>query len=92
MGMGERGLLSRFSALLWGRPKAWSHEQRNSPVEKAQYVEAQREAVLSALSEYNPHAPIVFGVEIGHTDLQYVVPSGGQVTVDAADRRIEVTY
>jgi muramoyltetrapeptide carboxypeptidase LdcA involved in peptidoglycan recycling len=26
MGMGERGLLRRFAALLWGRPKAWSPE------------------------------------------------------------------
>jgi muramoyltetrapeptide carboxypeptidase LdcA involved in peptidoglycan recycling len=92
MGMGERGLLSRFAALLWGRPKAWSHDHRNSPQEKAQYSAAQREAVLSAVAEYNPRMPVVWGVEFGHTDPQYVVPSGGQITVDPANRQIEVTY
>jgi muramoyltetrapeptide carboxypeptidase LdcA involved in peptidoglycan recycling len=92
MGMGERGLLSRFAALLWGRPKAWSHEQRNSPEEKTRYVSAQREAVLAALAEYNPDIPVVWGVEFGHTDPQYVVPSGGEICVDAVNRRLTVTY
>ena len=92
MCMGERGLLQRFSAVLWGRPKAWSHEQRNAPSAKARYTEAQREAVLAALSEYHPDAPLVFGVDFGHTDPQYVIPSGGTVTVDSERQRIEVTY
>ena len=92
MGMGERGLLARFAAVLWGRPKAWSFEARNRPEEKLRYVEEQREAVLTALAEYNPNAPLVFGVDIGHTDPQYVVPSGGEVTVDGESRRVVVTY
>jgi len=48
--------------------------------------------VLRAFAEYSPNAPLVSGVEIGHTDPQYVVPSGGEVLVDAVERRIEVTY
>jgi muramoyltetrapeptide carboxypeptidase LdcA involved in peptidoglycan recycling len=92
MGMGERGLLARFAAVMWGRPKAWSFEQPNPPAERARYVEEQREAVLAALAEYNPRAPVVFGVEIGHTDPQYVVPSGGEVTVDAEAREVRVRY
>ncbi len=92
MAMGERGLLSRFAALLWARPKAWSFEQPNSPYEKRRYIAAQREAVLRAVAEYNARMPVVWGVEFGHTDPQYVIPSGGTVTVDAAARRIDVTY
>jgi muramoyltetrapeptide carboxypeptidase LdcA involved in peptidoglycan recycling len=92
MGMGERGLLARFAALLWARPKAWSFEHHNSPDEKQRYTEAQREAVLRAMAEYNPGAPVVWGVEFGHTDPQHVLPSGGAVTVDAVRRRIDVTY
>ena len=92
MGMGERGLLARFAAVLWGRPKAWSHEQRNSPDEKARYAAEQREAVLAAVEEYNSRVPLVFGVEFGHTDPQYVVPSGGLISIDAPRRRIDVTY
>jgi len=92
MGMGERGLLARFAAVLWGRPKAWSHEQRNSPDKKARYAAEQREAVLAAVEEYNSRVPLVFGVEFGHTDPQYVVPSGGLISIDAPRRRIDVTY
>jgi muramoyltetrapeptide carboxypeptidase LdcA involved in peptidoglycan recycling len=92
MTMGERGLLTRFAALLWAQPKAWSFERPNSPAEKRRYVEAQREAVLGAMAEYNPGAPVVWGVEFGHTDPQHVLPSGGTVTVDAVRRRIDVTY
>ena len=40
----------------------------------------------------DPSVPLVFGVDLGHTDPQYVVPSGGAITVDGARRRIEVTY
>jgi muramoyltetrapeptide carboxypeptidase LdcA involved in peptidoglycan recycling len=92
MCMGERGLLSRFAAVLWGRPKAWSHERQNSAEEKQRYVEAQREAVLKAMEEYNARAPVVWGVELGHTEPQHIIPSGGQITVDAFRRQIHVTY
>lgn len=92
MSMGERRLLGRFAAVVWGRPKAWSHEQPNRPPEKARYTDAQREAVLAALAEYNPGVPFVFGVDFGHTEPQYVIPSGGEITVDTDQQRIEVTY
>jgi muramoyltetrapeptide carboxypeptidase LdcA involved in peptidoglycan recycling len=92
MCMGERGLLQRFAAILWARPKAWSFEHPNVPDEKARYVEAQHAAVLAAHAEYHPSAPLVFGVPFGHTDPQYVIPSGGEVTVDASRKRVAVTY
>src|SRR5262245_6587626 len=92
MGMGERGLLQQFAAVLWARPKAWSFEQPRAVVERASYIEAQRDAVLTALSEYHPEVPVVFGVDFGHTDPQYVIPSGGEITVDGELQRIEVRY
>ncbi len=92
MSMGERGLLQRFAAIVWARPKAWSFEQPLSPDGKAAYAAAQRRAVLAAVEEYHPAAPIVFGVDFGHTDPQLIVPLGGQATVDSRDRFIEVTY
>ena len=85
-------MLSRFAALLWGRPKAWSHQQRNSPDEKARYIAEQREVVLKAVAEYNPHIPVVWGIELGHTDPQYIVPSGGEITIDAISREVIVAY
>ncbi len=92
MCMGERGLLQRFGAVMVGRPKAWSLDVRNRPDDKRRYREEQREAVLRALDEYNPHAPAVFNVDFGHTDPQVVIPHGGEVVVDAAARSITVIY
>lgn len=92
MCMGERGLLRRFSAILWARPKASSFEQPNSPAEKRRYIEQQRDAVLAAHAEYNPSAPLDFGVDFGHTEPQCVIPSGGEITVDPTERRLLVTY
>jgi muramoyltetrapeptide carboxypeptidase LdcA involved in peptidoglycan recycling len=92
MCMGERGLLQRFAAVVWGRPKAWSLERRSTTAEKERHVDAQRTAVLDALAEYHPGVPVVFGVDFGHTDPQLVIPSGGTVTVDGASRRLDVTY
>jgi muramoyltetrapeptide carboxypeptidase LdcA involved in peptidoglycan recycling len=92
MSMGERGLLQRFAGILWGRPKAWSLERPNGPADKRRHLDDQRDAVLAALGEYHPSVPCVFGVDFGHTEPQYVIPSGGEVTVDPGTRRIEVTY
>jgi muramoyltetrapeptide carboxypeptidase LdcA involved in peptidoglycan recycling len=92
MGMGERGLLQQFAAVLWARPKACSHEQPLALAERASYVEAQRDAVLSAFAEYHPDVPIVFGVDFGHTDPQCIIPSGGEITVDGKRQRVEVRY
>lgn len=92
MCMGERRLLQRFAAVIWARPKAWSFEQPNRAADKTAYTSAQREAVTTALSEYHPGVPLVFGVDFGHTDPQLVIPSGGEVTVDGRGRQLFVTY
>jgi len=92
MCMGERGLLERFSGLLMGRPKAWSFETPNTAEQAAAHVAAQREAVLAAFAEYNPAIPLVFDVDLGHTDPQLVVPNGGDVRIDPAARTVSVRY
>ncbi|MFB6440641.1 S66 peptidase family protein [Streptomyces sp. NPDC056411] len=90
--MGERGLLSRFPAVLMARAKAWSLTRPRSPEDKARYVREQREAVLRALATYAPDAVVVLDVDLGHTDPQVVIPYGGAVRVDGVERRITVTY
>jgi muramoyltetrapeptide carboxypeptidase LdcA involved in peptidoglycan recycling len=92
MGMGERGLLQQFAAVLWGRPKAWNFETRNNPQQRKTYVDLQYAAVLRAFAEYHPEVPLVVGVDFGHTDPQYVLPSGGRIVVDAAEQSIVVAY
>jgi muramoyltetrapeptide carboxypeptidase LdcA involved in peptidoglycan recycling len=90
--LGELGMLEQFAAVLVARPKAWSFEQPLSARSKETYVIEQSEAVLQTLDECHLDIPVVMGLDIGHTDPQLVMPNGGQVTVDAAARRILVTY
>jgi muramoyltetrapeptide carboxypeptidase LdcA involved in peptidoglycan recycling len=90
--LGERGLLERFDAVLWGRPKSTSLFQKLTPEESVAYITGQYLAVDRALAEYNPDAVLVKGLDIGHTDPMQVLPYGGQVRIDPAAERITVTY
>lgn len=90
--MGERGLLRQFPALLMGKARAWSFQNRTDAEQRAEYRRAQRQAVLRALTEYAPDSVAVFDVDFGHTDPQLVIPYGGTVRVDGPARKITVTY
>jgi muramoyltetrapeptide carboxypeptidase LdcA involved in peptidoglycan recycling len=90
--MGERGLLGRFPALLMARPKAWERDRRHSSAQKRNYIKAQRAAVARAMAEYNPAALIVYGLDIGHTDPQLIIPNGGEIRVDGPAREVHVHY
>jgi muramoyltetrapeptide carboxypeptidase LdcA involved in peptidoglycan recycling len=89
---GERGLLAQFPALVVGTAKATSLQHPATLEERQRYRDEQREAILRALRDYNPSAMAVFGVDIGHTDPQWVVPYGGSMTVDGPGRRIVAHY
>lgn len=89
---GERGLLERFPAVVVGTAKASNLERRPSAEERRAFRDAQREAVLRAFARYNPDAMIVFNVDIGHTDPQWVLPYGGLITIDGPARRITAHY
>jgi muramoyltetrapeptide carboxypeptidase LdcA involved in peptidoglycan recycling len=60
--------------------------------EREHYRAAQRDAVLGAFARHTPEAMIVFGVDIGHTDPQWVVPYGGPLTIDGPRRTITAHY
>jgi muramoyltetrapeptide carboxypeptidase LdcA involved in peptidoglycan recycling len=89
---GERGLLGQFPAIIVGTAKASSLQHHTTPDERDRYRAEQRDSILLALSRYNPAAMAVFGVDIGHTDPQWIVPYGGSVTVDGPGRRITAHY
>jgi muramoyltetrapeptide carboxypeptidase LdcA involved in peptidoglycan recycling len=90
--MGERGLLAQFPAVLVARPKASFVLTPKSAEEREVYRADQRAAVLRAFDAYNPDAMIVFDVDFGHTDPQWVLPYGGQITVDGPARRVIAHY
>jgi muramoyltetrapeptide carboxypeptidase LdcA involved in peptidoglycan recycling len=86
--IGERGLLTQFPAVVVGRPKASFILTPKTAEQRRQYRDDQRAAVLRAFADYNPDAMIVFDVDFGHTDPQWVLPYGGELTVDGPARRI----
>ncbi|SIR38293.1 S66 family peptidase [Micromonospora avicenniae] len=90
--MGERGLLGAFPAIVVGRPKAWEFDKPHTLEERIAWGEAQRAAVTKALAAYNPDAVMVFDVDLGHTDPQLIIPYGGEMRIDAGERRISVRY
>jgi muramoyltetrapeptide carboxypeptidase LdcA involved in peptidoglycan recycling len=91
-GLGERGLLGPFAAVLVGRPKASNLERPLRADEKAAFRRDQRAAVQRGFDEYGSSPLIVYDVDFGHTDPQLVIPIGGSVRVDGRARRIVVTY
>lgn len=88
MCMGERGLLSRFDAVLVARPKARNRFEAPSVEERAEYRRDQREAILGQLARYNPDATVVFDLDFGHTNPNVPVPVGGRVELDGDERTI----
>jgi muramoyltetrapeptide carboxypeptidase LdcA involved in peptidoglycan recycling len=90
--IGERGLLEQFPAVVVGRPKASHFGTERTDDERAAYAADQRAAIVRALDDYAPRALAVFGVDIGHTDPQWIVPYGGPMRIDGPAGTIHVRY
>ena len=90
--MGERGLLAQFPAVLFARAKAAVFGVPADAGERDRYRAEQRAAVLRAFEAYHPEAMLVFDVDFGHTDPQWVIPYGGAVTIDGPARTITAHY
>ena len=92
MGMGERGMLEQFAAVVVATPKAWDRDVGQSVAQRVQFAADQRAAMSRALDEYNLGVPTVFGLDFGHTDPQIVIPHGGAITVDGVNHTVTVAY
>lgn len=86
--MGERGLLERFSAVLVGRVPGRSHREEPPPEERTAYRERVRHAVVAEVERYAPEAPVVLGLDWGHTNPVAPLPVGGRVVVDPERRTV----
>jgi muramoyltetrapeptide carboxypeptidase LdcA involved in peptidoglycan recycling len=89
---GERGLLEQFPAILVATAKGSVFSDPRPVEDRVRYREAQRAAVLKAVETYHPGAMVVFGVDFGHTNPQWVLPYGGRVTVDGPAQRITAHF
>jgi muramoyltetrapeptide carboxypeptidase LdcA involved in peptidoglycan recycling len=90
--LGERGLLAAVDAVVVARPAAASPEQPGTTASRAAHRAAQRDVALETIARYNPDAVVVVGVPFGHTRPQWVLPHGGTMTVDGAERRVWADY
>ena len=92
MGMGERGLLKQFKAILVGRPKAWEFDRPYTLEEKVDYKRKQQEVIKKAVNECNPTGLIVFNLDFGHTDPQFIMPNGGKIKINRLNKKIILYY
>ena len=90
--LGERGLLAAATPCSsGGRPRRTSSTAAPSE-QRAAHRAAQRDAAIEVVGRYNPEAVVCVGVPFGHTRPQWILPYGGEVTVDGAARRVWADY
>jgi len=90
--LGERGVLAAVDAVLVARPPASAQEKHRSPQEAARHRDEQRDTAIDVIGRYNADAVVCVGVPFGHTRPQWVLPYGGEVTVDGAAHRLWADY
>lgn len=91
-GLGERGILGAVSGVIVARPPVSDFEFHPSPAEAQALRDAQRDVVLDVVTRYNPDAVVCVGPPFGHTRPQWILPYGGRMTLDGAERRIFADY
>jgi muramoyltetrapeptide carboxypeptidase LdcA involved in peptidoglycan recycling len=88
----ERGLLEAVGAVLVARPPASSFERQPTAQERRSHRAEQRDTAIDIIDRYNPDAVVCVGVPFGHTRPQWVLPYGGQITVDGIQQEVWADY
>ncbi len=90
--LGERGILAAVDAVLLARPPVSDFTRRPPAPERAALRAEQRDVVVDYIARYNPGAVVCAGIPFGHTRPQWILPHGGEITVDGAARRVAADY
>jgi muramoyltetrapeptide carboxypeptidase LdcA involved in peptidoglycan recycling len=90
--LGERGMLSAVDAVLLGRPPVSDFTTRPDQAQRARLRAEQTTVVTEVISSYNPQAVVCAGIPFGHTRPQWIVPHGGEITVDGTSQRVFADY
>lgn len=91
-GLGERGLLGAVSGVVMARPPVSDHDTRPPASERAALRAAQSAVVVETVGRYNAAAVVCVGVPFGHTRPQWIVPYGGDLTLDGAHGTVVAAY
>ena len=89
---GERGLLGAVAGVLVARPPVSTFDVLPTEAEGAALRVAQRDVVIEAVGRYNPDAVVCVGVPFGHTRPQWILPYGGEITLDGAAQTVTAGY
>jgi len=84
--------LSAVDAVLLARPPVSDFTRRPDKAERARLRAEQAAVVVEVISSYNPQAVVCAGVPFGHTRPQWIIPHGGEITVDGARQRVFADY
>jgi muramoyltetrapeptide carboxypeptidase LdcA involved in peptidoglycan recycling len=90
--LGERGIINAVDAVLVARPPVSDFVKRPAAAERARLRAEQAAVLIDVIGSYNAQAVVCVGVPFGHTRPQWIVPHGGQITVDGARRRVFADY
>lgn len=90
--LGERGLLERCAGICVSRPPTSSFEVRRTSDERRALRREQAEVVVETTQRYAPQAVVCIGVSFGHTRPHWVLPYGGEMTLDGEQQRIFADY
>ena len=95
--LGERGVLNIVAGVLVARPPTsrlplTPHSNRPNAARRAIRRAEQRDAVVNEVASYNPDAVVCVGPPFGHTRPQWIVPYGGEITLDGVARRVHASY
>lgn len=91
--LGERGVLEAAAGVLVARPPTSGlGADVPTPAERRDLRRAQREAIIEQVGRYNPGAVVCLGVPFGHTRPQWILPHGGTVRLDGAQRAVIADY
>lgn len=90
--LGERGLLSAIKGVLVARASASNFDLKRSASEKATHRDEQRDVAIEVIEQYNPDAVVCVGVPFGHTRPQWILPHGGEITLDGSTQQVWADY
>lgn len=92
-GLGERGVLEVVAGVLVARPPVSAlHSPMPPAAERSRLRADQRDTIIEQVTRYNPDAVVCVGVPFGHTRPQWIIPHGGKITLDAANRTVLGEY
>ena len=91
-GMGERGLLQQFQAILVGRARSLRTGEAFDQDKVDKHQQKQREAIIRVTQEYCSGTPILFNLDFGHTDPIFTIPNGGSCRINPVSKQLFMTY